>query len=222
MLRIIEHNLGILFQLGFPPPMRPRVFGDHVGVHLDLRDVGDPVKREGLADSHLPTPDVRDITRSIGDPLFVDNLEVLEHPTVRKKVEKPTGGRVVYTGSGTTRIIMSKHKSPVDGHTENRALEHESNLLDPGSGDSRGEGPGCEKSSVVPELDGGIIKCQIVPLGVGGGPFVIKVKFGKVPGGGGVTLELTDPRVGEFESPIFVRRILFTVDEKDGVPGDRV
>jgi hypothetical protein len=76
-----------------------RVFGDHVGVHLDLRNVGDPVEREGLADSHLPTPDVRDVTRPIRDPLFVYNLKVLERPTVRKKVEEATGGRAVYTRS---------------------------------------------------------------------------------------------------------------------------
>src|SRR5210317_2667905 len=89
-----------------------RVFGDHVGVHLDLRNVGDPVEREGLADSHLPTPDVRDVTRPIGHPLFVDNLEVLESPTIRKKVEEATGGRAVYTRSRPICIVMSKHKSP--------------------------------------------------------------------------------------------------------------
>jgi hypothetical protein len=199
-----------------------RVFGDHVGVHLDLRNVGDSVEREGLADSHLPTPDVRDVTRPIGHPLFVNNLKVLESPTVRKKVEEATGGRAVYTGSRPDRIVVSKHKSPVDGHTKNRAFEHEPDLLDPRSSDGRGERPGLKKGPVVPELDSGIVKGQIVPLCIGRSTFVIKVEFGIVPGGGGVTLELTGPRVGEFQGPVFVFMVRLIVDEKDGVPGDRV
>ncbi len=70
-----------------------------------------------------PHPHVCDITRSIGDPLFVDNLEVLERPTVRKEVEKPTGGRAVHAGSGPTRIVVGEDEGPVDGHTEDGPLE---------------------------------------------------------------------------------------------------
>jgi hypothetical protein len=135
-----------------------------------------------LSDSHLPTPDVRDITRPIGDPLFVDNLEVFERPTIRKKVEEATGGRAVYTRPGSTRIIMGKDKGSVDGHTENGPLEHEPNLFDPRTSDSRREGPGLKKRPVVPKLGGSIVKGQIVPLGIGRSPFVIKVEFGIVPG----------------------------------------
>ena len=101
-------------------------------------------------------------------------------------------------------------------------LEHELDLPDPGSGDRRGECLGLEKRPVVPELDGRIVECQIVPLGVGGGTLVIKVKFGIVPGTRGVTLELTGPRVGKLERPVFVFVVRHVIDQENGVPGDRI
>ena len=56
------------------------ILGDHVGAYLDLVHVGDPVKREGMPDGHFPTPHVGDVTRPIGNPLFVDNLEGIDGP----------------------------------------------------------------------------------------------------------------------------------------------
>ena len=137
--------------------MGSRVFGDHVGVHLDLRDVGDPVKREGFPDSHLPTPDVRDVTRPIGHPLFVHNLEVIDGTTIREKVEEATGGRAVDTRPGPTRIIMGKDERPVDRDTQDGPFEHEPNLP-VRVHDSRGKDPGGEERPIVPELDGGLVK----------------------------------------------------------------